>query len=88
MREVSRVPQFRSAMALVHGSGFRRIMVVKFRSGVTPDEVSETQPVQVREIPEPVSPRAVTQDRHRTSAERCILLGRWCMAPGFGASWW
>ncbi len=43
----------RRGEALVHGSGFRCIMVVKPRSGVGTDEVSETQPVQVRKIPIP-----------------------------------
>ncbi len=39
--------------ALVHGSRFRRIIVVKPRSGVATDAVSETEPVRVREIPLP-----------------------------------
>ena len=43
------------AAALVHGSGLRRIMVVKPRSGVATHEVSETELVQVREIPIPDS---------------------------------
>jgi hypothetical protein len=37
--------------ALVHGSVLRRIIVVMLPSGVGTDAVSETQPVQVREIP-------------------------------------
>jgi hypothetical protein len=41
--------------ALVHGSGFEHIMVVKSRSGVATDEVSETEPIQVRESPIPDS---------------------------------
>ncbi len=39
-------------VALVQGSGLRRtMMVIRPRRGVTTDEVSETQPVQVREVP-------------------------------------
>jgi hypothetical protein len=41
--------------ALVHGSGIRCIMVVKPRSGVATDEVSQTEPVHVRELPIPDS---------------------------------
>jgi hypothetical protein len=41
--------------ALVHGSGFRCIIEAMPRSGVATDEVPETEPVQVREIPVPDS---------------------------------
>ncbi len=37
--------------ALVHGSVLRRIIVVMLPSGVATDEVSETEPVPVREVP-------------------------------------
>ena len=39
----------------MHGSGFRHMMVViRARPGVTTHEVSEAQPVQVREVTIPV----------------------------------
>jgi len=41
--------------ALVHGSGFRCIMVVNPRARVATDELSQAEPVQVREIALPDS---------------------------------
>lgn len=43
------------AAALVRGSGFRRIMVVKPRAGVATDEVPKPPPAKIRQIPLPDS---------------------------------
>ena len=66
-----------SRLALVHGSGFRRIMVVKHGAGVTANEVSEADPVQAREVPKTAFPIGLsTKEAYADEATSLYRAGR------------